>query len=515
MAKIKQLEDFIQPIVNAVAVKAGKATGSKIKANEIAEVINEIPSNDELKEIIKKTLEGSTSSLNVGFRPYIPEGTTKIAYNAFLGAGSSGDSVNATNFFLMPDIPDTVTYIGDSAFEKLGYDYASQLEWQRVPLPNHRTKIKFNQNIKINQKAFQNAYLNVDTLTIPANATIANYCFSGAKGIGTLVFEEGFTTIRSMQAFSSVKGNYVPNGSMYEVENVNMVFPSSMTVIEPLSIDGTKNNVYLPSLTWLCSVKSGNFSPNYSGYTKGLTTANAVYFGNVLAPKKLVISEENIGADKTIGCGFAGTTYFEEIVIPKNVEILSETFAGSQTIPTITFEEGSKLKMLLNSAFVFSKKGTLNLPSSLESIGNAVFRSNSLVIILNSSTPPTCESTSFSSFSGKVYVPKGSSETYKSATNWSTIASKIFENNNITFNVDSALLNNENALYSIDGGSPQQFTQTTFEGVNLSSFTVTSKDAKLKILVGTTQGGSDIGTVANATTVFTFTSDTTIYITKQ
>jgi hypothetical protein len=137
------------------------------------------------------------------------------------------------------------------------------------------------------------------------------------------------------------------------------------------------------------------------------------------------------------------------------------------------------------------------------------------IIRLLGTTPPTIQSNSFADSAViKYIVPASALETYKTATNWSTRASKIYADVNASLNIDSTLLNNENIFYSIDGGEKQQFTSASLSLENIGTLTIhnTSTDT---INLGTTNGGTEIGTSgANTTITYTFTADTTIYITK-
>lgn len=159
------------------------------------------------------------------------------------------------------------------------------------------------------------------------------------------------------------------------------------------------------------------------------------------------------------------------------------------------------------------------LPSTLSTLilKPSVSTSTSTVVgtmILNSTTPPTLSSNSYTTIN-KIWVPKGTLETYKSATNWSVYASKIFSKLSVFFNVDTSLINNANVTYSIDDGALQQFTDPSFQKDDIYKLVISNKDSNTTILVGTTQGGSDLATISNATTTINISTDTNIYITKQ
>ena len=67
------------------------------------------------------------------------------------------------------------------------------------------------------------------------------------------------------------------------------------------------------------------------------------------------------------------------------------------------------------------------LPSTLTSMGKATFlRCTALRwVVCPCTTPPTIESNSFLNTTCTIYVPDASVNTYKTATNWVSLASRI------------------------------------------------------------------------------------------
>ena len=66
-------------------------------------------------------------------------------------------------------------------------------------------------------------------------------------------------------------------------------------------------------------------------------------------------------------------TSISGIVIPASVTKLGESSLSTSVLKSVTFEQGSKLAMIDNSAFSLSAITAINLPSSVESIGDCVF----------------------------------------------------------------------------------------------------------------------------------------------
>ena len=78
------------------------------------------------------------------------------------------------------------------------------------------------------------------------------------------------------------------------------------------------------------------------------------------------------------------------------------------------------------------------------------------------------------------------------------------------------LLNNENYTYSIDNGvTYNQFTNNTLALQDVATIKMKSTTTENTILIGTTEGGNDIGTIANSELTFSFSGDTIIYLTIQ
>ena len=75
---------------------------------------------------------------------------------------------------------------------------------------------------------------------------------------------------------------------------------------------------------------------------------------------------------------------------------------------------------------------SITIPSNVTSIGSAALRigggANEVIITMLPTTPPTIASNTFTAeYLNKIIVPKGTSETYKAATNWSAFADYIEE----------------------------------------------------------------------------------------
>lgn len=190
--------------------------------------------------------------------------------------------------------------------------------------------------------------------------------------------------------------------------------------------------------------------------------------------------------------------YFEceELIIPKSITRIEGSFSD------------------------YAKLGkTLIIPENVDYIGNYAIdlqHGQKLTIYMKSTTPPIIDRDSFYSGTFTFYVPKGTSATYKSATNWSRHASKIYEEYQIIMNVPNELLNNESISYSLDNGvTYQQFTNGVLLLEQVAIVKIKSTNANQKVLVGTSAGASDVGTISNSEITLSFTTDTNVYLTIQ
>lgn len=82
---------------------------------------------------------------------------------------------------------------------------------------------------------------------------------------------------------------------------------------------------------------------------------------------------------------------------------------------------------LANNAFYCCRAKTITVGSSVVKMGNSCFHSGANNIIMRPTTPPSIESSCFSTSNLQITVPKGCAEVYKNAEGWSTYADYIVE----------------------------------------------------------------------------------------
>lgn len=124
---------------------------------------------------------------------------------------------------------------------------------------------------------------------------------------------------------------------------------------------------------------------------------------------------------------FSGCTSLASVSIPNVTEVLASTFANCSSLASVYTPSVTAIS---NYAFQGCKSLTsVDMPSSVNNIGDdAFYNCTSLAsVICRATTPPNIGTDIFKYCSSNlvIYVPAGSVEAYKTATNWSSYASKI------------------------------------------------------------------------------------------
>ena len=226
------------------------------------------------------------------------------------------------------------------------------------------------------------------------------------------------------------------NSSEYAEPNVSMIETSG-----DVYIDGTLYEGKMPDFV---------FSPLVLVNENGIVSDTAFYneITKVTFPNKI----------KSLSEGAFQFSNIEEITLPTNITSIGErsfyhcdglkkiTILGNITeIPLQTFTMNvtknsqlsevnipdsvtTKLKNIKDYAFQnCTSLEIVDLPSTVTSIGKSVFNNDTALktVICRATTPPTLGTSVFPTEVENIYVPDGSVNSYKSATNWSTYADKI------------------------------------------------------------------------------------------
>lgn len=329
------------------------------------------------------------------------------------------------------------------------------------------TEIVIPEGVTTLRKNLLNGYSKGVNLYIPSSLLSFGYVYGDSMGSGPsgeckYIFNEEWNNVRN-----KVSTNNLSNQPLHKIMTKENGID---TILEEITINANSNDKY-------------------------------TNFYNNLGIKKVFI-DKNYGYGSAYTYKFSSCTNLEEVNFGNNITQIPNGF----------------LQSVYNLNYI-------KIPSNITKIGsNALqigYMSNSDgkykgTLVFESSTPPTISSNTFSkSFINKIFVPVGASSTYKSATNWSTFADYIVEPNNINVSVPSQLINNPNYTYSIDGTTFNQFTSSLISLENISTIKFKNIDSNTTILIGTSAGASDIGTIANAELTYATSGDQTIYLTIQ
>ena len=378
---------------------------------------------------------------------------------------------------------------------------------------------KFYQSLKLESVKFPETYIDIGHNTFNACIKLKSVELNeGMTGIYDQAFF-GCTALEHIELPSTVTklGKQVFNGckSLKSVE-----IPSGLTTIGQQVFNGCTSLDNLKLSEGLKVLGDDMFS--------GCTSLK-----NVTIPKSITniptgcfshTALEHIEIPSTvtvIGSGAFQYTKLVQIKIPSGVTNLESGILGNcKSLKSVEIPSG--VTNIKDSCFFGTSKLTeLNIPASVTNIESRALQigssTNKAIIVMNSITPPTINLYTFDkSYLNKIYVPQGTRNTYITATNWSKFADYILERNNVIVNVPSGLLNNENYTYSLDNGvTYSQFTNSTLALQDIAVIKMKSTTADTTILIGTTSGGNDVGTISNSELTFSFSGDTTIYLTIQ
>jgi hypothetical protein len=175
-------------------------------------------------------------------------------------------------------------------------------------------------------------------------------------------------------------------------------------------VDGSITELTAGDLEGATKLRDSIFS-QYSSLTKVAIPSSVISIGNEAFYNCRSLTNITIGNGVTsIGeSAFYGCSSLTSVTIPDSVtSISSGAFNSCTSLKSIT------------------------IPSNVTSMGSAALRigggANEVIITMLPTTPPTIASNTFTAeYLNKIIVPKGTSETYKAATNWSAFADYIEE----------------------------------------------------------------------------------------
>ena len=301
----------------------------------------------------------------------IPNGVTTIGQYAF-------SNCNALQSIT---IPDGVMSIGQYAFYNC---YALQ----SITIPDGVTSIETN--------AFNGCYA-LQSITIPDGVTsIGNSAFYNCYALQSITISDSVTSIET-QAFMHC----------YSLQSITI--PDGVTSIGTYTFDTCYALRSVTISNSVTSIESGVFQNCYSLQSitipNGVTSIGTIAFKNCYALQSVTIPNgvESVGKNAFLNC-YA----LRSITIPDSVTSIAYS--------------------MFNSCYALQ---SITIPDGVTSIYGFAF-SNCYSIMeyhLHPTTPPTLDTNAFSNIveGTIIYVPQGSLDAYKTATNWSTYASYMQE----------------------------------------------------------------------------------------
>jgi hypothetical protein len=208
-------------------------------------------------------------------------------------------------------------------------------------------------------------------------------------------------------------------------------------MVESASTFCSESNVqyeWRQTTRWQCETPTEKFRATYSG---GQTYYKLCNNSDILASGDTKPSGYEYSAMTSAVIGNCvtsiGESAFQYCYSLTSIDILDSVtsigewaFAYCSGLTSIDIPSG--VTNISNSAFQgCSSLTSIDIPSGVTNIGGSAFRNCSGLssIIVNATTPPTLGTYAFYNTTCPIYVPAASVDTYKSAENWSTYASRI------------------------------------------------------------------------------------------
>lgn len=395
----------------------------------------------------------------------IPDTVTKIGESAFyrcrslknISLPNSLTSIGKSAFyqctFSSITIPDSVTSIGQMAFSEASLE---SIDW-----PSGVTKIEY---------GMFKSCPSLSSITIPDSvASIEGEVFNGCQKLTNIDLPSGITSLkyatfngcRSLTSIDLPSGltsmeNYVFQGcSKLQSVTINAITPPTLTSYAFYNTPSTMV-IYVPCEA-VDTYKAANGWSTYASQIQEIP--------NSCPPKVKLTLTGGTTVEKECD-GNTQLSYYGDITgLTANKTDITEAKIGNcvTTIENNTFYNCTNLSNITipstvtgigNSVFEnCSKLASIDLPNGLVSIGGSTFKNCSSLtsltigtvfdhfgqepfyncsslqsITIKATTPPTLlfGGTFDSSNNYPIYVPSESVETYKTASGWSTYASRIF-----------------------------------------------------------------------------------------
>lgn len=347
----------------------------------------------------------------------------------------SGITSCTAAFVQMSDILQSITL--PSGFTSIGQDaFSYSIGLKYISVPNSLTTI--------NSSAFIRC-LNLKVITLPSTmSTINANAFQQCISIEKIIMPRTITTLGT--------GMFT---NCYSLKHANL--PTNITSCPSFSGCASLESIELPStITYIgASALASCWSLENYNIPNGVTAIGGSAFRYIYLIKKITIPD----SVTTIGdAAFQDCNSLEELVLSKNLaSIPAYAFGGCYRLKELILPDSITAigQQAFNGCFCLKN---ITIPNNVTTIGNAAFQNCTAVetitigesvtsigttcfsgnyrekdslhsIYMLPQNPPSIASSSFSNLGDAftIYVPQGRLSAYQSATNWTTLASKMVE----------------------------------------------------------------------------------------
>jgi uncharacterized repeat protein (TIGR02543 family) len=264
-----------------------------------------------------------------------------------------------------------------------------------------------NNTVHIGESAFSGCS-NLTEVVIPSGVqSIGYYSFSGCTGLTSINIPSSVTSL-----------NYYAFNYCTSLESVAFNTGTSDLNIRTSAFSqcSALKTISLPANAW-------DIQPGFVSYTTALTSID------IAASNTKHTSENGVlfSKDKTVLIAFPANKSTGSYTIPSTVTTIDKYAFNSTALSSITIP--SSVTTLSDYSFTNCQNlTTITIPSSVTSIGGSAFWACTKLknIVIQATTPPTLGLSGFyDNGVVSIAVPAGSVNAYKTATNWSSYASKI------------------------------------------------------------------------------------------
>ncbi len=201
---------------------------------------------------------------------------------------------------------------------------------------------------------------------------------NGVKYIGRGAFLNSLTTLVELNLPSSLE--IIENAAAPGLQNLERLNFASSSKLKSIGVGAFESCIRLKTVNFPAKTENGFEIKHYAfqgcvNLQEVKNLNNAISLGSDMFENSKIKDIQLSTKLKTIPSNAFRNLYLTEIEIPSSVESIGEyAFSGNASLTKVVFHEG--LKNIMSNAFYKSRITELNLPSSVESIGEYAFSGN-------------------------------------------------------------------------------------------------------------------------------------------